>query len=261
MRRVALTPFAAADAVLRDLAANAQAVLDDALVGVYIEGSFALGAGDEHSDIDFFVVLRASLNPWQEARIRQFHDELPTRQLNWAQHVEGSYLPLADLQDLTTVGGDWLFVYHGHREMTWDPHGNDMVHRWVLHEHGIAVTGPPAREISPVVPGDALRAEASRLRPLERDGLLGWLDLSVAWCQRYVVIDYCRVLYTLANGTVASKHAALEWAADTLDPHWRPLLLEVRDDRVRGFDRTDPPRPGAVEASLAFASYAEAWRP
>ena len=256
-----LTPFAEIDAVMRDLAANARTVFGDTLVGVYLEGSFALGAGDEHSDVDFVVVTEGAPNPQQEQAIRLFHDELPTRPQHWAQHVEGSYAPLADLQDLSTAYGDWLFVDHGHREMIWDTHGNDMVHRWVLHEHGIAVVGPPPSQISAVVPAEALQAEALRQQPAERGPLLDWLDLSIAWCQRYAVLDYCRILYTLTTGAVASKRAALEWAAQALDPSWHDLLLQTRDDRVRGFDRDDHPTSELLAQTRAFIDYAEAWRP
>jgi hypothetical protein len=58
---------------------------------------------------------------------------------------------------------------------------------------------------------------------------------------------------------VASKRQALEWAARTLDPAWRPLLAHTLADRARGLDPADPPRPGALEASFAFASYALGW--
>jgi hypothetical protein len=35
----------------------------------------------------------------------------------------------------------------------------------------------------------------------------------------------CRA-YTLHTAEVASKHGALEWARDNLDPKWRPLLTQ-----------------------------------
>ena len=48
--------------------------------------------------------------------------------------------------------------------------------------------------------------------------------------------------------------AALEWALETLDPEWRPLLRQVMDDRPLPWN--DPPRPGSVERTHAFAAYA-----
>ena len=55
---------------------------------------------------------------------------------------------------------------------------------------------------------------------------------------------------------VASKAGALEWAMRTLDPTWRPLLGQVRDDRTLGFDRDTQPRPGSAQTAREFAAYA-----
>lgn len=63
----------------------------------------------------------------------------------------------------------------------------------------------------------------------------------MAWSQRYAVTTYCRALFTLHTGEVTSKRGALEWARETLDPRWRPLLTQVIQDRELGWDPTDPP--------------------
>jgi hypothetical protein len=86
-----------------------------------------------------------------------------------------------------------------------------------------------------------------------------WASFDVAWTQRYAVSTYCGILYTLRTAEVASKHGALEWARDNLDPRWRPLLTQVIQDRALGWDPTDPPRPGSLEATYEFAVYAESF--
>jgi hypothetical protein len=73
------------------------------------------------------------------------------------------------------------------------------------------------------------------------------------------VSTYCRVLYTPHTVEVASKCGALEWARDNLDPKWRPLLTQVIEDRVLGWDPTQPPRPGSTETMHEFAAYAESF--
>lgn len=86
-----------------------------------------------------------------------------------------------------------------------------------------------------------------------------WAPLDHAWSQRYAVTLYCRALFTLCTGEVASKRGALEWACETLDPRWRPLLTQVIEDRELGWDPDDPPRPGSLEATYAFAAHAESF--
>jgi hypothetical protein len=87
--------------------------------------------------------------------------------------------------------------------------------------------------------------------------LFGWTSLDVAWSQRYAVAGLCRMLYTLETGEVASKPAALEWAKHALSPAWHDLIQQALDDRALGWDPNDRPRPGAAEATVAFAEYAK----
>jgi hypothetical protein len=81
-----------------------------------------------------------------------------------------------------------------------------------------------------------------------------------AWGQRYAVVTACRVLYTLDTAGVASKAGALEWGMRTLEPRWRPLLAQVRDERRLGWDPHQPPQQGEADAARAFAAYATGWR-
>jgi Domain of unknown function (DUF4111) len=107
------------------------------------------------------------------------------------------------------------------------------------------------------VPPQALREAMRADLPGVMTGIESWAPFDVAWTQRYVVSTYCRVLYTLHTARVTSKRGALEWAGANLDPKWRPLLAQVIEDRMLGWDPADPPRPGSLEATYEFATYAE----
>jgi hypothetical protein len=110
--------------------------------------------------------MKTPLDPHREGRLRTVHRELPTRQEHWAQHVEGSYALLGDLLDPTRIGREWLFIDHGQREMTWDIHGNDMVHRWVLREHGIeAGKSSPPDPLDSCLPVQRPRCATGTSRP------------------------------------------------------------------------------------------------
>jgi hypothetical protein len=109
-----------------------------------------------------------------------------------------------------------------------------------LREHGIVVLGPsPAGVVARVEPADLQREAQSDLDGLPRS-LLAWLNLDIAWAQRYLVVTYCRVLFTLMNGRMASKPDALRWAARTLDPTWHALIRQTLEDRTPGFRRIVP---------------------
>ncbi|MEV0678971.1 aminoglycoside adenylyltransferase domain-containing protein [Actinosynnema sp. NPDC050436] len=250
------TPYAELDALLADLVRSARRILGDTYVGAYLQGSFALGAGDLHSDCDFVIVTTTRPSGAAEAGLRALHDEIPTREGFWAGEIEGSYADTASLRTVAGLGVPWLYCDRGHRVLVNDTHCNTPHTRWILRHHGIALDGPPAASLVDEVPPAALRDEMRAALPTLLDDIATWAPLDVAWTQRYAVTACCRALYTLRTAQVASKRAALEWAVDALDPQWRPLLTQAAEDRALGWDPAQPPRPGSMAETRRFAAYA-----
>lgn len=255
-----VTAYPQLDALLADLLADWKRILGDDLVGAYVQGSFGLGAGDLHSDCDFLVATRRPLTDLQEAGLRALHAEVPHRTGHWCHHLEGSFAPVAELGSVAALGRRWLFVDHGWDTMEWDDHCNRGYTRWILRERGLTLAGPAPAAWMDVVPPATLRQESRAALPTLLDDLATWIDIeAVAWGQRYAVVTACRTLYTLETAEVASKAGALEWAQRLLDPRWRPLLAQVRDDRPLGFDPDQAPRPGSAGEARAFVEYAVTW--
>ncbi len=249
------TRYAELNGVLHDLVTGAQSALGDSFVGAYLQGSFALGAGDVHSDVDFVVVVRERPGPEQEAALRALHRDLPHREGFWNRHLEGSYAVADDLRSVDGLGREWLYVDHGSDEMAWSEHCNQAWTRWILREHGITLVGPCPVELLDAVPEDVLRERARAGLATLTDDVLGWCPPRIAWCQRYLVIQASRSLYTVRTAQVASKRDALRWAMMHADPSWRPLLQQVLADRELGFDPAAEPRPGSMESAREFAAY------
>lgn len=253
------TPFEELDAVLADLVGTAREVLGDTYVGAYLQGSFALGAGDVHSDCDFIIATTTPPGGEAEAGLRALHDEIPTREGFWTHNLEGSYADTASLRGVNGLGVPWLYCDNGHRELVWDTHCNTPHTRWILRHHGITMDGPPIATLVDDVPAEALRDAMRVALTTLLDDLRTWAPFHVAWTQRYTVATYCRMLYTLRTAEVTSKRGALEWALAHLDPQWRPLLTQVIEDRELGWDPAQPPRPGSLDAAFEFAAYAESF--
>jgi len=226
---------------------------------MYLVGSFALGDADERSDCDFLVVLRELPHGAGEQAVRDLWAELPRWPGKWTHDLEGSYALLSDLADNATIGRPWFFVDHGHTTVEWDDHCNREVVRWTLHQRGVTVTGPEPATFTAPVPADLVRERMRKDLATLLPDILAWAPSEIAWTQRYVVATYSRVLHSLSTGEVTSKRAALEWAMAELDPRWRPLLTQVRDDRTHGWDPDEPPRPGSLEEAYRFASWCEEW--
>jgi predicted nucleotidyltransferase len=237
------TGFPGLNALLDEFVARVRTILGEDLVGVYLVGSFALGGGDAASDCDFLVVTEQRVDPEQERALRELHDEIPARESYWPRNLEGSYAPRAELETLDSLGGDWLYVDRGHRELSWDPHCNAVDVRWVLRERSLPLFGSPAARFACEVPADLLRERARLLLATLIPDLRGWANFDVAWTQRYAVQTACRLLHTIETGEVTTKLDALDWALGELAPEWHDLIEHARDDRLLPWD--DPPRPGA----------------
>lgn len=253
------TPFEDLDALLADLTGSVREILGDTFVGAYLQGSFALGAADLLSDCDFIIATTVLPTGVAEAQLRRLHEEIPTRPGHWPKDLEGSYADTTSLRSSAGLGTPWLFSNHGSRDLIWDTHCNTLHTRWILHRHGITLAGPPIAGLVDAVDPEALRASMRTALPNVMAGLRTWAHFEMAWTQRYTVTEYCRVLYTLHTGRVASKRGALEWAGQHLDPRWRALLTQVMEDRALGWDPAEPPRPGSLEATYAFAAYAQSF--
>lgn len=248
----------APDAILGLLADGAARALGEDLVGLYVVGSFALGAADEWSDLDFLAVTRERLTPGQELALRDLHAVLPDAGVPFADHLEGSYAPLVDLRSPMSVGRSWLYVDNGARdmarEMTWSDHDNQHHTRWVLRERGIAVTGPAPSSLLDAVPPAALRAEAVGVAR----SLGEWIEndrggLADAWAQPFVVLTACRALVTAVEARVAGKAEAVEFALPRVPAEHRPVLERALASRPDPWNRVGRPADPAWVAPTRAA--------
>jgi predicted nucleotidyltransferase len=249
---VTITPtrFPEVNDLLTEFVSVVRSILSANLVGIYLTGSFALGAADAASDCDFLVVTADRVGRDEERALRRLHDEIPTGPGYWAQNLEGSYAPRPDLETRPTLGRPWLYVDRGARELEWSAHCNTEVARWVLRERPFILAGADPREFACEIPAAVLQRKMPPQIESFLDELLTWASFDSSWTQRYAVEQSSRMLYTLEHGRVVSKPQALDWATGELPAEWRDLIDQVRADRYVQWN--DPPRPGSVERTLAF---------
>jgi predicted nucleotidyltransferase len=249
------TTFPELNALLRELVASVRTILGENFCGAYLQGSFAAGDADVHSDVDFLVVTQDEVSVAQLAALQTMHKRIHALDAAWAQHLEGSYIPARSLRRLDPSRPPYLYLDNGSSELIWDDHCNKEVVRWTLREYGVVLAGPDPKDLVDPVSVEQLQREMlttmhewahwARQRPWSR------------WKQPYLVLSYCRLLYTLSNGRVTSKRAAGEWALGVLDAQWASLVQRALDDR-RGpwLQVHQPADPEAIDRTLAFIEYA-----
>jgi predicted nucleotidyltransferase len=249
------TGYPELNSLLADLVAGAQSVLSANFCGAYLQGSFALGSADEHSDVDFVVVTEGEVTEGELEGLQELHRRLHSQDVAWARHLEGSYVPRELLRHVDPERRPLLFLDNGAERLVRDSHCNTAVVRWVLRTHGITLDGPPPEElIAPVAPED-LRREGARALADYADWAREAGGMS-EWKQTYLVLTLCRILCMLDTGEVVSKRRGAEWALRSLDGRWHGLVEQALADRPDPWQRVhraaDPDR---AEATAAFADY------
>lgn len=260
------TPYRDLNALLADFVESARGILGGEFVGAYLQGSFAIGGADEHSDVDFIVVTERDVADEHRAALQAMHQRFYALPTPWAQHLEGSYVPRDVLRHVDPARRPLLYLDNGATELELDNHCNSAVVRWLLRGHGVVLAGPEPADLVEPVEAQQLRAEAlaamdeyvrwARESQERFESMCGVPAMS-RWKQPYLVLTLCRILHTLVEGRVASKPAAGEWAVDNLDAEWSPLIRAALDDRPDPWGRVHQPATREdIDRTLEFADYA-----
>ena len=259
MTAAAPTIYPELNGVLHEFVTRVTAVMGKDLVAVYLNGSFAVGDADAHSDVDLLVVTRGEISATQLAALQVMHGQVHELDSRWAKHLEVSYIPKDLLNRLEAVGVNKLwYCDNGQRSLVQDTHDNTWVVRWVVREQGILLVGPDPRTLIDPVPPALLRQEILKLMHRWGGSFLGNpAEINVRWYQPFVVLSYCRMLQTLETGRVQSKLVSARWAQRTLDPRWTPLIQHALDDRPTPIKIkvSQPANPEDLKATLDFVPY------
>lgn len=257
-RQTAPTPDADLNWILRELVDNVQSVLQRNFVGAYLQGSFALGDFDSHSDVDFIVVTEEELSGEHVRALQRVHERIYHLDSPWAQHLEGSYFPRSILRHPSRRGEALWYLDHGASRLIRSDHCNTLVVRWVIREKGVVLAGPAPETLLEPVAADRLRREIMEV-------LVGWGQEILTdpapyhnrFYQGFLVLNFCRMLHDLHTGVNGSKRAGAEWAKSQLDPSWSGLI-----DRAWSC-RPDPavsvrqaPNPEDFADTMKFVQYA-----
>lgn len=252
------TPYSDLNSVLQELVDSQRALLGDAFLGAYLQGSFAVGGFDEHSDVDWLVVIECPLTAKLVEALQTMHGRIFDLECEWSRHLEGSYLPKDWLRDYRKGGRPIWYLDNGHRSLIESEHDNTVVVRWQVRENGIVLAGPSPDTLIDPIPVAALRQEMF-------DTMIGWGQQIMAdpemisnhFYQTFAVLHYCRTLHDLVRGRCGSKPAAAAWAKANLDPSWAGLIDRTWAGRPNpAVSVRTPADPQDLRRTLAFIEYA-----
>lgn len=250
------TPYPDLNAVLAELVSRQSAILGEELTGFYLQGSFAVGDFDEHSDVDFLVAIEQEPSEAQVIALQEMHARIYRLESGWAQHLEGSYFPKAILKRPPQPENSLWYLDNGSQELVRSDHCNTLVVRWTTRAHGIALAGPPPSTLIDPIPVQALRQEIlTTMRTWGRQILSQPERYNNRFYQGFITLSYCRMLHDSLAGSIGSKRTGAEWAKANLDPSWRGLIDRAWDTRpVPEVSVRTPADPQDFQQTLAFVT-------
>jgi hypothetical protein len=223
------------------VAAALEEVLREALVGIYVHGSLALGGFvPERSDVDMLVLTSRSLTNQekQEVANRTSQASLPCPGLGLELSVvtvEGIRDPSkrvpfevhVDTKSGRTVDGA---AHHGDSDLA--------LHFAVCRAAGIALRGPHPRQVFPEVP---------------RSWLLEGFAAELAWAEEHAdwgngFLNACRNWRYLEEGKIGSKLEGAAWASEQVTD---PSAID-QAAAWKGGLRPDPPSPEIARSFMAL---------
>lgn len=251
------TPYPELNQVLSELISGIQHILDSYFIGAYLQGSFAIGDYDQHSDVDFIVVVAEDLTSPQVDALQAMHDQVYDLDSEWAKHLEGSYFPREILRDVSKRGMRLWYLDHGARSLVRSDHCNTILVRWVVREKGVTLVGPPPKMLVDPISEESLRAEIfETLTKWGRQILDDPSPYNNHFYQTFIVLSYCRMLHDLYRGYPGSKREGTEWAKSVLDPSWSRLIDAAWDGRPDPAQKVQQPAdPEDFEETLRFVDY------
>ena len=203
------------------------------IIGIYLFGSLTYGGFDYgRSDIDIVVITKKLLNNYEMDTIKNLHKNLINMNQKWSKRLEVSYTPIEMLQEkyppekTRPYYGEGIF----YDEATY---GNEwLINNYLLYNYGIAIYGPEFK---------TLIKEPITIKDIQEccinDFYAGWIPKinDINWLknshyQSYIVLNICRILYTLHNFETANKKESSKWVKRKYK-EWKEII-----DEAEGWD-------------------------
>jgi hypothetical protein len=194
------------------------------LVGLYLTGSLSY---DDfvpgRSDLDFQVIVKLPLSPTEIIEVEKFHRYIEDINPTWSKRIECSYTPQSMLSHILppTDPRPWWGAGIMYPKA---PYGNEwIINQYQLYNHAITLTGPDYKSLTK--PIDILDVQKACVRDLfqEWEPKIQHLDNLDSHNRSYIILNLCRIVYTVSKAEVASKKVSATWVKSAF-PRWKDLV-------------------------------------
>lgn len=220
---------AAVQAELQKLGQRVALLLQSNFIGLYIMGSFTMGAWNpQSSDIDFLVVLKQPANADEDAALQALHAELA--QSEFGKRLEGEYIDLPTLRRKdfdapigTVMDGVYFPNYPGRLS------ADNIL---CLIQYGQCIAGAPIEQLSLHVTTQELNEAVYEMLKEDSERLAKATDFKTI---TYLIINSLRCIYALRTGQLPTKQKAIIFNRDILSDDLYTNLISFQERRVPEF--------------------------
>jgi hypothetical protein len=236
---------------IADTVAFFRQTLGKDLTGFYLHGSLAMGCfNPKTSDIDFLVVVEQELSVPQKKAIIVYLQGIDKGPFS----PETSIVTASSLKNLVYPSPFELHYSRIHRnaytsgQVSWEKPRLDTdlaAHYMAAREGGICLYGKPAKEVFPEIPPEIFIAS------IVQD--LHWIKQEINVLPfSSVVLNPCRALAYIKEGTYLSKKEGGEWGLKNLPTTYTNLIEKA----LNAYSGADSPAPTHLDVLTEFIDYA-----
>ena len=198
------------------------------IIGIYLFGSITYGGFDENSsDIDLIIITKTLLNKTEMENVKNIHKEIIDMNNLWGNRLEVSYTPLFMFNEKNIP--NIPRPYYNERFYEKASFGNEwLINNYLLLNYGKTIYGKDIKEIinynisieeiKECCIKDFYKEWNSKIDDNE------WLKNGQN--QAYIVLNICRIIYTLKNNKTENKIASAKWVKEKYEI-WRDLIEEA----------------------------------
>lgn len=221
-----VTPYQDINDVLLFISGGIQNIISKNLTGLYLFGSLTYGDfNPDSSDIDLVTITNRAIDHHELALTKQLHTKIEEHFQKWSHRLECSYTPVNMLKNTLPPKeprpyyGGGIFYDEAHYGNEW------IINNYLLYEYGIPLIGSDFKKL--INPIDIVEVQKACIRDLFQEWEpkitdFKWLDNS--HYQSYLVLNLCRILYTVICGITGTKKVAAEWVKNEFGLPWENLI-------------------------------------
>ncbi|CAM2952636.1 nucleotidyltransferase PLUS glutamate rich protein GrpB PLUS ribosomal protein alanine acetyltransferase [Legionella steigerwaltii] len=220
-----ISPYHDINLILEELSFQINQTLGNKLIGLYLFGSLVYGDFKEgRSDLDLVAIVKQPLNEKDLEQVKKLHRVMGEDYPKWKERVECSYTPIHMLAHVLPpeeprpyYGGGIFYVDADY--------GNEwIINNYLLSMQSIPLIGPDFHSL--INPIDIIDVQKACIKDLFKEWEPKIHDpewLSNSHYRSYIVMNLCRIFYTVYWNKTASKTVSAVWIKRTYI-QWKELI-------------------------------------